>query len=293
MTTQLQGFDLSFSRLTAKAADDLWGAGMRCMFQCLWTGATAPPHRIENLRVGEARGFLLGGYISVTSAPGSYHVEKGRDWMPQDLWNKLLLVPVDLEHPYLPPVEAAREAVDLLYTKYGKRRAVYTSFDSWVNHYGNPKSFTDCLLYNAFWDKHPDVDFPALPYGGWTPEQVFAEQWTGGHELVPGVEIDRDTFIKELLIPEEEEMSVAATELRTAAAKTQEASTGDNFWGGYFWDDGSPGSSQLVLMELRRAVENMQNQVDPVKRAVWYVYIQRLVGNMGFCLGHEYAAAGK
>lgn len=197
--TILHGVDASFDDLSDAEAKRLRARGIDVFFQCLWTGNEQPPPRVTNLRTAHRNGFILGGYISVTGSRSGYeHAQSGRNGMPQDLWDALVLVPIDVELDGIPNT-TIRDAVEAVATM-DKRRAVYTSYNCWVNKQGNPMNFTDCLLWNAYWDRDPDADFPSLPFGGWRPDQVVGEQWSG-RQTVEGVHVDRDTFVKELLVP--------------------------------------------------------------------------------------------
>ena len=203
----IPGVDASFDTLDEAEAKRLRAAGVQVWAQCLWDGGKQPAPRVTNLRTALCNGFIIAGYISVTSSRnGVYHVDCGRAGVPQDIWNTLALVFIDVELDDIPN-GIVREAVNET-ARLGKRPSIYTSYNAWVNKQGNPKTFTDCLLWNALWDEHPDIDFPDLPYGGWKPEQVVAEQWSGG-QYVEGVFVDRDSFVRELLLPQEDTMSEA------------------------------------------------------------------------------------
>jgi hypothetical protein len=204
--TEITGVDASFDALSPSEARDLKNAGVRVFAQCLWTGSEQPGNRVINLRNAINTGLICLGYISVTGAhDGIWHVDQGRAGVPDDIWAALVLVPIDVELDNIPN-GVVREAVDET-ARLGKRPCVYTSYNAWVNKQGNPK-MTDCLLWNALWDKAPDIDFPSLPFGAWKPEQVVAEQWAGGDNYI-GVFVDRDTFVQELLLPQEDDMGEA------------------------------------------------------------------------------------
>jgi hypothetical protein len=197
----IPGVDGSYTRLTPEAAAQLRASGELVWWQCLWTGSEQPAYRIENLRIAIAAGMIPLGYISVTWAcDGAYHVGQGRAGVPDDLWAALILVPVDVELAGI-PWATVRQAVDLLATPAygGKRRAIYSSYQAWVDYLGNPSTFRDCLLVNALWDQDPDIDFANLPYGGWTLAQLVGEQYNGGTEIA-GVYVDLDMFNRNLLL---------------------------------------------------------------------------------------------
>jgi hypothetical protein len=187
------GVDASFDELTLEEAHRLKAAGVQVYAQCLWTGAEQPASRVISLRNAWLAGLTLVGYISVSSGRvGWAHVNAGRSGVPQDLWDALVKVPIDVELEGLSfdsDVVAALNAV----AELGKPRDVYTSFNAWVNLLGNPTRPIGVGLWNAFWDGDPDVDFPRLPYGGWLNEEVWGEQWSGGTH-VEGQFVDRNTF---------------------------------------------------------------------------------------------------
>lgn len=197
--TTIFGVDASYDSLSPAEAAQLKAAGVEVFWQCLWTGAEQPPPRIENLRTAKNAGLTIMGYISV--APhhdGRWHAEQGRAGVPGDIWDALVLVPTDVELNGIPN-QMIRDCVERI-VEMGKRRAIYTSYGHWTSAQGNTRTFIDCLLINAFWDDNPDVDFPAFRYGGWQDNQVVGEQFTGGH-VYAGVFVDRDVFVKELLLP--------------------------------------------------------------------------------------------
>lgn len=214
----IKGVDASFDTLTPKKAKALREDGFEVYWQCLWTGGQRPGPAIENLQVARANGFTICGYISV--APhhtGSWHVLRGREGIPQDLWDDLVLVVVDVELEGIPN-EMIREAVEALaipVPSFNKRRAIYTAYFAWVGQQGDPQDFTDCLLCNALWDGNEDFDFPSLPYGGWTPEQVVCEQYTGGGD-VWGLNADLDVWNEELLLQGDERMKYTDEKLDAA-----------------------------------------------------------------------------
>lgn len=198
--TLIEGVDLSYDRLTPAALTAMRGADVQVVFQCLWTGSEQPRYRVTNLRVALSYGFTVGGYISVTGeASGDWHVEKGRAGVPRDIWDALVLVPVDVEL-YGISNSIVRGAVNAL-KNLGKRPAIYTNYNCWVNRQGNPTNFTDCLLWNAYWDANRDINFASLPYGGWGISQVVGEQYRGGGTSPFGVNVDRNVFVKEVLMP--------------------------------------------------------------------------------------------
>lgn len=197
------GVDASYDELTPPKAAALRAAGVAVWWQDLWTGGERPQHAVSNLTVARDAGMIIAAYGCVTSHnPGWWNAEKTREGVPDDLWAQLVVVPCDVELPGIPNA-SIRDFVERLAT-YGKRRAVYTSWNAWVHNQGDAIDFTDCLLCNAAWDGNPDVDFAALPFGGWTVDHVLLEQYTGGEE-VEGVFVDSDVWNARLLAALESE----------------------------------------------------------------------------------------
>lgn len=201
--TEIAGVDASYAALTPAAAAALRADGIAVFAQALWTGREQPAPRVTNLRVAADHGFILLGYVAITARGGASDVDRARAGVPDDLWARLVLTPIDVELPGIADatVRAAVERTAAL----GKRRCVYTSYGHWTGAQRNSTAFTDCLLWNALYDNDPDTDFPRLPYGGWSPAQVVGEQWAKD-QMVHGLLADRDTFVRELLLEEEDRM---------------------------------------------------------------------------------------
>ena len=191
--------DASYGTLTPDIAQALRARGYSAFVQCLWTGAVQPPARITNLRVAKDAGFLIGGYISVSpSMSGSVHVSRGRSGVPQDLWDAMFMVALDVELPdltYSTHVDPGLRTLAML----NKDKCVYTNFNTWVNVLGNPTRPANTWLWNASWDNDPDFDYSRLPFGGWQVHEVIAEQFSGGI-VVDGIEIDRN-ILREDVVP--------------------------------------------------------------------------------------------
>jgi hypothetical protein len=226
----LSGLDASYGSLTeerAKKLRDQYGVKVFC--QCLWSGSDQPAPRVTNLRTALNAGLTIAGYISVTgSRDGYWHVAQGRAGVPDDIWDTLALVFIDVELDGIPNA-TVRQAVDAT-DRLGKRRAIYTSYNAWTSKQGDPKDFTDCLLWYALWDEEPEIqwDWPGFRYrfGGWTIDKVVGKQSMGGHEL-EGIDVDTDTFVRNLLVPQVEVPMTDADKtelaLRRASAGLQKA----------------------------------------------------------------------
>ena len=201
--------DASFDPLTRTEAECLQTAGTPLYVQCLRTDAVIPAARIPSLCNAINAGLPVAGYITLNKFhAGSFHIREGRAGVPDDIWKKLLFVAVDVELRGI-TIDQITDAVNEV-EKLGQRAIIYTNKNSWLNYVIPSNSITlakrGILLWNALWDLHPDIDFPRLPFGGWSPDQVIGEQWSGG-TMVCKQFVDRNTFVKELLFKEEEELS--------------------------------------------------------------------------------------
>ncbi len=200
--TTIQGVDGSYTRLDSAKVAALKGKDIKIWVQCLWTGIETPKYARANLERARSGGLGIAGYISTNgNQSGSYHAIKGMQAIPGSLWDDLWFVATDLELSGI-SIPHARDMVDAI-EGMGGRKIIYTSYNFWTTRFNNTTHFTDCLLWNAYWDNAEDIDFPSLPYGGWKLPQIIGEQYTGGQTVVPGVYVDRDIFIKELAHPEE------------------------------------------------------------------------------------------
>lgn len=203
MTTALLGVDASYDDISADDATRLYAAGIRIFCQCLWTGGAQPAPRVTNLRNAINAKLIPVGYISVTgNNTGAWHTSMGRNGVPDDIWNALALVPIDVELTGIPNA-TIRDAINSIFNLKGTK-CVYTAYFAWHGYQGNTSDFTDCLLWNANWRGiAPDPVgqfFSELPFGGWKIHQVVGEQWSGGYNL-EACYVDRDVFSKELLMP--------------------------------------------------------------------------------------------
>jgi len=188
------GIDISYQQLDNAKCDLLELAGVRACGQCVWTGAEQPAPRVTNLRLlkdrMQARGGKIMPYAYASISPGlggMTHMERARAGFPDDLFAFLPKWVVDVELPGIISAQV-RAALDYV-AGWGKPRDVYTSYNAWVNYVGNPMTFGDTGLWNAYWDGDPDFDYPSRPFGRW--REVWQEQWSGGTN-VQGVFADRD-----------------------------------------------------------------------------------------------------
>ena len=195
MSHWVYGVDSSYDELSLAEAQKLKAAGVQVYAQALWTGREQPASRISSLRNAMLAGIpKLVGYISVSNngQDGAWHVNQARAGMPDDIWNALDKVPVDVELPGLTMQTHVVPGLDRV-VALGKPRDTYTNWNTWVNVLGNPTRPPGTGLWNAFWDGAPDFDFPRLRFGGWLDEEVWGEQWSGGTN-VEGQFVDRNQF---------------------------------------------------------------------------------------------------
>ena len=201
--TEAFGVDASFTNATLNRLLLLKGRSVDLFVQCLWTGAQQPSVRVTNLRNAISAGLPVAGYISLNAQnDGRWHMESGRAGIPDDIWDQLKFIAVDVELPGI-QLQNVVSAVGWAISK-NKQPIIYTSYNAWRNYVapGNSSQLAQANipLWNAYWDDHPDVDFPSLQYGGWRPDQVWIEQWSGGTDL-EGLYVDRNTFVKEKVLP--------------------------------------------------------------------------------------------
>lgn len=200
MSHWVYGVDSSFDELTPAEAHRLKVNGIEVYAQCLWTGREQPGPRVTSLRNALTAGIpKLIGYISVSNngQGGAWHINQGRAGVPDDIWNALVKVPVDVELAGLTLQTHVVPALDRV-VWLGKPRDIYTNWDTWVNVLGNPLRPAGVGLWNAFWDDEEDVDYPSLRFGGWQDAEVWGEQWSGGMHI-QGQFADRNQFRAEAL----------------------------------------------------------------------------------------------
>lgn len=192
--------DASYDTLHADEIGCFMRNDIELFVQCLWTGAEQPSPRVANLRVADQMGIMTAGYISLTRrGSGQEHVDRGRAGVPDELWRAMKFVAVDIELDGIRIEEIVR-ACNRVVT-LGQQPILYTNYNSWMNKVipSNPTDIADSgiLLWNAYWDGDPDIDFPRLPFGGWRADEVVIEQWSGGTNVC-GAFVDRNTVVRHL-----------------------------------------------------------------------------------------------
>lgn len=200
MPLPTRAVDASYDQLTVTEAQCLNRSSWPLYVQCLWTAIEQPPARVESLRTAKNAGLDIAGYISLNnSGSGANHVMSGKAGVPDDLWDAMEFVAVDVELRGITEQQILRavEAVESL----GQKVVIYTSWNAWNNLVapGNPTSLKHIPLWNALWDRNPDFDFPTLRYGGWVDSMVFMEQWSGGTDVC-GQFVDRNTVVNPTLV---------------------------------------------------------------------------------------------
>jgi hypothetical protein len=208
--TYVPSVDLSYSRLDAAGRQCLLDEGVEFLWQCGWTGAEQPANCVSNLRTWQASGKRSGLYISLngSSRPGRWHVDQARATIPDDVWNKLRIVSIDVELANI-TVAQCIDAVNRI-QELGKKIALrevacYSSWNAWNNLLiGTPAeklqlAAMGVLLINAYWDQRPDIDFASAPFGGWALATLLGEQYDGGHVACGHIDVDSDMFNAELL----------------------------------------------------------------------------------------------
>ena len=245
----VQGVDSSYDWLTYAEAKALIDSGVKVYWQCLWTGKERPRAAISNLIVAYEAGFeWVGAYISLngdSTVSGHRHVRYGRNRVPLALWNQLDFVAVDVELPGIQEYQVI-QAIDELEAQ-GKsvelgEAVIYTSYNAWTNYLRGttpgqyPLAQRGVLLINAFWDRWPDVDFPDLQYGNWTPDQVLGEQWSGGYLHPSGQFVDRNTFMVRLLKGGDKEEMDIDQETEKLRAQLRVAALGSRLMSGALAD---------------------------------------------------------
>lgn len=223
--------DTAGEYVTYEEAVALKDDGATQLIQALtwWSPCSKPPSqpdsRIFTLENSDKAGLDLGSYFLVAPPrsfgggisdyeAGRRSVDLARQGMSSQLWEELDFAAVDFEIPHVCRPEynvklaGIQGACDRL-QELGKRVVladrsyeclIYTNKDNWVSVLGNPTRKPGWALWNASWDNDPDFDFPRNPYGGWLPQEVILEQYSGG-TVMEGVYVDlnilRFPFAKE------------------------------------------------------------------------------------------------
>ena len=195
MTTH-RAVDSSFDPLTQEEATCLKRSNT-LFVQCLWTALVQPDPRVINLREAHNAELDIAGYISLNGrGTGTAHVKAGLAGLPDDLRDALKFVAVDVELPGI-PARQIWEAIREL-ERQSLNPIIYTSYNAWTTMVipRNPTGFSaqGYKLWNAFWDKHPDVDFPRYRFGGWSDDQVVMEQYSGGTSVCEQL-VDRNVIV--------------------------------------------------------------------------------------------------
>lgn len=202
----LRATDSSYDELTPQEArclrDNGWPLFIQCLLALPRTGPERPSRRIVSLRNALENNLPIAGYIVMGSTrPGPEYINLGRQDVPDDIWDELLFVAIDVETPNV-RVDEIMRAVDRV-EELDKLALIYTNWGTWVNYIipSNDMRLAQrgIALWNAAWDDDEDIDFSHRPFGGWRVEQVAIEQWSGG-TYVCGQFVDLNTVARPELI---------------------------------------------------------------------------------------------
>ena len=208
------GVDLSYSRLSLTALENLRRKGAGVIGQCLWTAAEQPAPRIENLRLAVNEGWPVFGYISINARQeGDWHVGKGCSGVPDDLWNKLRFIAVDVELPGIQVTDIIKAVSEV--RALGKIAIIYTSSNVWHN-YINPSNSTMAAvnyhvpLWYANWNGRAAIDPAEITYGGWDRITTVGKQYTGGTQVGTwpnAIDVDFNIFDDPFIHGQEDQMT--------------------------------------------------------------------------------------
>ena len=200
----LQAADWSTYQPAHTRADirKLKAAGIELIIPGAWHGGSANPHCRGDLKRARAEGLYTGTYAIVTTN-GRFSIDKARRVCGPE-WEHLSFCAVDMELDggSVPQVQAAIDRI----VELGQRPIIYTAHWFWHGRFGNPKNFKHIPLWNAYYDQAPDIDFASQPYGGWKLADVVGEQYIGTHTF-QGLEMDRNTFLREFVEQQEDDMT--------------------------------------------------------------------------------------
>lgn len=199
--------DSSYDLLTEAEAYQLKEEGVGLYIQALtafpYSGLHQPANRVVSLRNAHSAGLAIAAYALVGDLgyDGRSSMDFARAGVPDDLWDSLLFVAVDIETSGYSSYEVGQALIRL--DELGKPPVIYTNCGTWYDKLGNPPKPPGALLWHAYWDDRPDFDFGNRPFwcqdfGGFQPGEVIGEQWSGG-TLVAGQSVDRNIFRYEIL----------------------------------------------------------------------------------------------
>lgn len=196
-TDRMWGADGSFDRLTPQRAHEMRASGVEIYVQCLWTGNQAPSVRVPNLINAQDAGLIIAGYASVSSGrDGRDHMDAARSGIPDDLWEAMTRVALDMELAGLDYDNHVVGGIQRLAELGHNDNLVYTGKGAWGDFMpGKPKPFQS-KLWNASWGMSSVGLMLPSPYAGWKEEDTVGLQFEGG-AAVPefgGFTADRNTF---------------------------------------------------------------------------------------------------
>lgn len=185
----MNAIDFSYSRLTTDAIRKFEQDGVVLFIQCLWTGAEMPPACIPNLKLLRQERKLTAGYISLTARePGAQHVSRPKSLIPNELWQWLAGIAIDVELPDILDYNIWDALVRV--QNSGKTAFLYTSKNAWTNYVRHVRGydFSSWPLWDAHWGVPPNLD---VDYGPWT--RAVGHQYNNDVSRY-GVTVDENYF---------------------------------------------------------------------------------------------------
>jgi len=162
------------------------GTGRRVAVVGAWHGLSGNPYAEDNLRDARAAGKITATYIAISpSRDARSQVDLGKQYVGSE-WDNLNFVAVDIEIDG----NTVQHAIDAMQRvrELGQRPIIYTAGWFWRGHMGNPCIPGGALLWNAYYDYDPDVDYDG--YGCFT---LVGEQYIGTTDL-NGISVDENVF---------------------------------------------------------------------------------------------------
>lgn len=203
-TPRAWGADGSFDRLTPQRANQMRESGVEIYVQCLWTGIQKPTVAVTNLINAQDAGLVIAGYASVSSGrDGAAHMDAARAGIPDDIWESMTRVALDMELPGLNYENHVLAGLARLVELGHGDNLIYTGKGAWNDFMpGKPAPFGS-FLWNASWGMPSAGPMLPSPYAGWTEPMTVGLQFEGGAEVPEfgGFTADRNTFDRAYWMP--------------------------------------------------------------------------------------------
>ena len=262
------GFDVAFSWITPQWAAARKAEGYRIGIQNLWTGGFAGNDGIKavaenNLRVMREAGIITAAYANATP-PNWWDIDVQVSNIIANAgaeWDNIKVIAIDVEIPGA-TLGRATELANALSSLGKDTRILYSGkwfWDSMPNPLDPGWRLQFPLLWNAYYDNDPDVDFPAAPYGLWSVDALAMEQYVGTTDI-DGVQVDLNSINFEQFMGMEDDMAdpevirlLTSIDGRLAALNTSmdwtlRAIAGDT-------DDAEPGFQNMHNMLREQGVD--------------------------------------